>query len=230
MIGGPGNTASFWVMDPWGNRCKVMEDSSWFNLKELPMGGVQGAVIGVSNMAESLQLYKDVLGATEVIYDQTGLFHDIPDHQVQRQEYRRVLLRSKGEASGPFGRLLGLYQIELVECLSRQPKKIFEGRHWGDAGFIHLCFDVIDMDNLEKDLNKKGFPFTVDSGKTFDMGDSGGRFTYIEDPDGTLIEFVETHKVPIMKKFGWFLDLRKRVRSKPLPDWMVRMLGMSKIR
>ena len=31
-----------------------------------------------------------------------------------------------------------------------------------------------------------------------------------------LIEFVETHKIPIMKKFGWNLDLRKRMAVLPL--------------
>ena len=31
------------------------------------------------------------------------------------------------------------------------------------------------------------------------MGDAAGQFAYIEDPDGTLIEFVETHKVPLVK-------------------------------
>jgi hypothetical protein len=29
-------------------------------------------------------------------------------------------------------------------------------------------------------------------------------FCYIEDPDGTLIELVETHKSAIFKKIGWF--------------------------
>jgi hypothetical protein len=48
---------------------------------------------------------------------------------------------------------------------------------------------------------------------------------YIEDPDGTLIELVETHKVPILKKIGWFLDLRKRDQEKPLPTWMIKMLA-----
>ena len=39
---------------------------------------------------------------------------------------------------------------------------------------------------------------------------NAGGFVYIEVPDGTLIEFVETHKIPVMKKLGWYLNLRKR--------------------
>ena len=45
-----------------------------------------------------------------------------------------------------------------------------------------------------------GYSLTVDSNESFDMGDAAGRFSYIEDPDGTLIEFVETHKLPYREK------------------------------
>ena len=57
------------------------------------------------------------------------------------------------------------------------------------------------------------------------MGDASGHFTYIADPDGTLIELVETHKVPIVKKLGWFIDMKKRDASKPLPKFLFRMIG-----
>ena len=72
-----------------------------------------------------------------------------------------------------------------------------------------------------------GHPFTVDScpdGRKFDMGDASGHFTYIEDPDGTLIEFVETHKVPVVKKLGWFIDMSRRNPEKPLPKFLFRMM------
>ena len=58
------------------------------------------------------------------------------------------------------------------------------------------------------------------------MGDAAGRFTYIEDPDGTLIEFVETQKVPVVKKLGWFIDLAKRDPRKALPKFLFRMMGL----
>ena len=62
------------------------------------------------------------------------------------------------------------------------------------------------------------------------MDNASGRFCYVEDPDGTLIELVETHKVPILKKIGWFLDLQKRDQEKPLPNWMIKMLALSKVK
>ena len=60
------------------------------------------------------------------------------------------------------------------------------------------------------------------------MGEAAGSFSYIEDPDGTLIELVETYKVPILKKFGWYLNLRKRNPEKPLPDWMLKSMRFNR--
>jgi hypothetical protein len=62
------------------------------------------------------------------------------------------------------------------------------------------------------------------------MDNASGRFCYIEDPDGTLIELVETHKVPVFKKIGWYLDLRKRNQEKQLPEWIIKMLALSKVK
>jgi len=62
------------------------------------------------------------------------------------------------------------------------------------------------------------------------MGEAAGHFSYIEDPDGTLIEFVETHKVPVAKKIGLFLNLDNRNDEKPLPKWIIKMLGIKKVK
>jgi hypothetical protein len=108
-------------------------------------------------------------------------------------------------------------------------RKIFENRYWGDWGFIHLCFDIQGMDKLKNECESEGFPFTIDSSDTFDMGEAGGRFSYIEDPDGTWIEFVETHKVPILKKVGWYLNLKNRKPGKYLPNWMLKMMAINRV-
>jgi hypothetical protein len=86
------------------------------------------------------------------------------------------------------------------------------------------------MDQLQKDCESAGFPFTVDSGNTFDMGEAGGRFSYIEDPDGTWIEFVETHKVPIVKKLNWYIYLKKRNPAKYLPKWMLKAMALNRFK
>jgi hypothetical protein len=62
------------------------------------------------------------------------------------------------------------------------------------------------------------------------MGEAAGRFTYVEDPDGTLIEFVETKKLPIMKKWGWYLDLSKRPQGRTLPRFIIKALGLGRVK
>lgn len=62
------------------------------------------------------------------------------------------------------------------------------------------------------------------------MGDAAGQFAYIEDPDGTLIEFVETHKVPVVKKLGLSINLKNRNPEKPLPGWMLKMLRFGRVK
>mgnify|MGYP000040876201 FL=1 len=120
----------------------------------------------------------------------------------------------------------------MVQVLNREQKAIYEGRIWGDPGFIHLCFDINDMDALRDKAKRLGFPFTVDSAKamdTFDMGDAGGNFAYIQAPEGTLIEFVETHKIPLIKKIGWNIDFRKR-GNHPLPRWILNLFKYKRVK
>ena len=219
-----------WLTDVYGNNLQVVEDNSWFKTNVSNTGGVVGVVIGVSDIEKSLQLYKNALGLNEVIYDIKGKFDDFIGLSANNNEFRRILLKKTESAEGAFTRLFGNIQVELVQALDVKVNTIFENRSWGDLGFIHLCFDTLNMDKLENKLSTFGYKFVVDSANSFDMGDAAGRFTYIEDPDGTLLEFVETHKVPILKKIGWYIDLRKRKTQKPLPNWMVNTLGWGKVK
>ena len=86
------------------------------------------------------------------------------------------------------------------------------------------------MNDLKSKAHSHGYKFTVDSEGSYAMQNAAGRFCYVEDPDGTLIELVETHKIPIFKKLGWHLNLKKRKHNTPLPDWMIKMLGLNKIK
>ena len=54
--------------------------------------------------------------------------------------------------------------------------------------------------------------------------------SHIADPDGILIEFVETHKIPLLKKIGWYLNLKNRDPYKPLPDWILKTLKFSRVK
>jgi catechol 2,3-dioxygenase-like lactoylglutathione lyase family enzyme len=231
----PSGKMIFFMKDPFGNIFQLVEATDWFRDENKNTGGSYGAIIGVSDINKSRIVYSDILGYDQVFYDSTGVFGDLADLPGGNRECRRVLLGRSRSFAGPFSKVLGKSVIELISTTGVKGKKIYENRFWGDPGFIHLCYDMRGMDELKKFCEMKGFPFTVDSkksheGNAFDMGEAAGHFSYIEDPDGTLIEFVETQKVPILKKLGLYLDLRKRDPNKSLPDWMVKTLRFSRVK
>ncbi|MDT8299695.1 MAG: VOC family protein, partial [Spirochaetaceae bacterium] len=227
---GPDGEPTFFVRDPWGNLFQIVRSEEWYKTKGHPTGGPAGALIGVSDIEKALTLYRDGLGYDTVEFDEEGTFAEWSSLNGGGGKFRRILLSRSEAPSGPFAPMFGSSSIELVQALDRKPAKIFEGRYWGDGGFIHLCFDIQGMDALGEKLAAGGYPFTVDSGTPFDMGEAAGRFTYIEDPDGTLIEFVETKKLPVMKKWGWYMDLSKRPRGKALPKIVLNALGLGRVK
>lgn len=221
----PSGNETFWVEDPWGNLFQVVKGDSWFSSRTQMTGGVCGVIIGVSNIDRTLDLYTKGLGFEKIVYDVSGEFDDLGPGK-----YRRLLLRKPQKDIGAFSKLLGHVDVELVQSLDREPKNIFEGRFWGDLGYIHVCFDTIDMDALKERLSPLGYEFTVDSANSFDMGEAAGRFSYIEDPDGSWIEFVQTHKVPVLKKLGWYITLKDKKDPKPLPNWMIKAMGLNRVK
>lgn len=231
----PSGKQTFFLKDPYGNLFQMVEAKDWFMNEKKNTGGSYGAMIGVSDISRSMVVYSDILGYDEVVYDKTGMFPDLRGIPGGDTECRRVLLTRSKKFTGPVSKIFGHSVIELISTPGKPGQKTYSGRFWGDPGFIHLCYDMQGMDALKEYCRLKGFPFTVDSknsheGNSFDMGEAAGHFSYIEDPDGTLIEFVETHKIPILKKLGLFIDLRKRDPGKSLPVWMLKTLKFSRVK
>ena len=218
----------FYFNDPWNNTIQLVEDAYAFSSSKTSIGGVLGAVIGVSDMDTSIRFYKNLLGYTNMVCDEEIFIPKEVSGTVKTQ-FRKVVLKHSRKGIGGFAELLGPTQIELLQALDRKPEKIYKNRLWGDLGYIHICFDVKGMDILREKAKAMKHPFTVDSAQSFDMGDAAGHFSYVEDPDGTLIELVETHKVPILKKLGLYLNLKNRKANKPLPKWLVKTLRFHRI-
>lgn len=229
----PSGNDHFYLKDIYGNMWEVKNEKDVFRKKEKSVsGGVLGVVIGVKNMEESLRVYQDILKYDQIIYDKTGTFDDFKTLPGGQSTFRRILLKHSDVKAGAFSPFFGPSAIELVQVLDREPRDIFEGRMWGDPGFIHLCFDINGIDNLREKVKEMGYPFTVDSAKaleSFDMGEAAGSFAYIQAPEGTLIEFVETHRIPLLEKLGWYLDFRKRGHH-PLPNWMLRLFRFKRVK
>lgn len=223
----PKGEDTFFVKDPYGNIFQVVAFDDWFKKRKTDLpGGPVGAIIGVSDIKKARQLYSDILGYDTPVYEEEGVFEDLKGLPGGDHKVKRVLLRHSKPREGAFSPLLGASEIELVQAVDYKGQKIFENRLWGDQGFIHLCYDINGMGAMQQECEAKGFPFTVDSADSFDMGEAAGHFTYVEDPDGNLIEFVETHKVPIIQKIGWYLNLKNRNPKKPLPRLMLNALGI----
>ncbi len=218
-VSNPAGTSHFYLYDFSGNVFDIVQTNDWF-VRSQTLGGVSGVMIGVSDMEQSLQFYRDFLGF-QVVYDETGVFPDFVGLPAQRDRYHRVMLKYTGK-KGPFHRFFGTNYVELVVALDRQSKPIYEGRVWGDPGFMHLCFDVIGMDALIEKARMMGFRVSIDSKDSFSMESSSGRFAYVEDPDGSPIEFVETHRMQVGKRMH--IDLKKRKKQTALPNWMLKML------
>ncbi len=229
----PAGAPGFFARDPYGNIFQVVAGDGWFargRPNASATGGVSGAMLGVTRLEPALGLYRDILGFDRLVYDRQGVFPDLAGLPGGRQPVRRVLLAHSAARRGAFSELLGPGRLELVQALEREPRKIYGGRFWGDLGFIHLCFDVRGLEALKERCHQAGFPFTVDSAQAFVMGEASGRFAYVEDPDGTLVEFVETYRLAILRKLGWFLDLRRRPPEKRLPRWLLGALALNRLR
>ena len=230
VVQSPNSKPHFFIKDPFDNIFQVVEDDYIFEETPAKTGGIFGAIIGVNSIEESLKVYQDILEYDEVVYDETGVFDDFSELSGGDKKVRRILLKHSAKRTGGFAPLLGPSEIELIELIDEKGREIYKDRIWGDLGFIHICFDTIGLDLLKVEAKEKGFPFTVDSAESFDMGEAAGRFAYISDPDGIPVEFVETHKVPIIKKIGWNINLKNRDPKKSLPKWMIGTLRWKRVK
>ncbi len=232
----PNGEEHFFIRDPFGNFFEIYSHRLVFKNEKKQVSGVGGAIIGVSDIEKALSVYRNILGYDAVIYDETGSFDDFSELPGGQGRFRRMLLTHSEIRRGSFSTFFGKSEIELVQALDREPSKIFKNRFWGDLGFIHLCFDIKNMIDLEQECIANGFPFTVNSNVehnekgSFDMGDAAGHFSYIEDLDGTLIEFVETHRLPLIKSLGIQLNMDKRNPNKPVPNWILRLLSLKRVK
>lgn len=228
VVKSPDGKEHFYMSDPYENIFELVEFTDWYQKPKRFTGGVAGAVIGVTDIEKSKEFYSKILGYDTVVYQEEGVFEDFKNLPGGEGKFKRVLLRHSEPRKGHFSNILTSSEIELVQSLDREVKKIYQDRFWGELGFIHLCYDITGMEEMKTKCESLGHPFTVDSKNSFDMGEAAGHFSYIEDPDGTLIEFVETHKLPVMKKLGIYMNLRKRDPEKPLPRFITNALALTR--
>lgn len=217
------------LKDPNGLFFQLVEGDKFFSEGPHLTGGTAGCLIGSSDIEKTKNFYA-ALGYDEVVYEAEGVFEDFKHFPGGEGKFKRALLKQSNQPGGGFANATGVTWIELVEALDREPKKIYQDRIWGDTGFVHIGFDVKGMDQVEKDLTAIGHPFTCDSSNGLHMGKTRVHCTYVEDPDGTLIELIEVYKIPLIEKWGLFLNVEKRDPLKPLPNWMLKSMRFSRVK
>lgn len=228
----PDGLDTFFVKDPNNLHFQIIQANDFYKNSKDVTGGTMGCTIAVSNIESAMKLYANQLGYNHVIFDETSTFKDFENINEGGKTFRRVKLTQNPFPTGGFNKVGGKTHIELVQEISDRPKlKMYEGRLWGDIGFVHLGFDVRGMIEIGESLDKVGFGFTCDTKNVLSMGDSTKvHCTYIEDPDGTLIEMIEVYKIPIIEKLGINLNVEKSPLGKPLPDLLLKALSFSKVK
>lgn len=231
IMDSPYGKKHFYLNDPYKNIFEVVEDDYVFvDAKGYTTGGTHGVLVGVTDMDKSLDFYKKFLGFDTVIYDGTGVYDDLKNLPGGDGKFRRALITTSSPLEGPLADLYGTAAIELVQAFDRTPSKVFDGRWWGDPGFIQICFDVRNMEGMRERAKAVGHDFVCDGGVDFKMGEADGHFTYVEDPDGTLIELVETFRIPILKKLGIYLNLKNKDSHKKLPRLVVKAMSFLRVK
>lgn len=225
---------SFFFCDPYGNWFEVIEGEGYFE-KPKATSGCFGAIIGCGDLDQSIKFYTEILGfelIKKTDSDKVEAFEKLPGGNYR---FRRALLTKPKPQIGGFSNFLGNTEIELIQSTDYSGVKMYEDRFWGDPGYIHICFDVRDMDELKSYCENLDYPFVVDSfdtekGQSFNMGNVTSRVAYIDDPDGTAIEFVETHKVPLIPALGIAINLKGKKSNKNVPKWVLKLIRLNKVK
>jgi catechol 2,3-dioxygenase-like lactoylglutathione lyase family enzyme len=161
------------------------------------IGGIDYTAIGVSNLKDSIDFYSKILGYDDIIYTNEGSYSEWDVLFGKGRKIKRALIRKSEKAQGLFKHFLRGGMIELIEAEGNNQKHNFDGRNWGDIGFMELCFDVTDIDATVAEIEKKGVSLAVPiHGQDMGLG-TCAKFAYIRDPDGSLLEFADIKKLPV---------------------------------
>jgi catechol 2,3-dioxygenase-like lactoylglutathione lyase family enzyme len=131
-------------------------------------------------MDRSLRFYRDLLGM----------------HEVERHRLEGETISTMAGKPGVVLQVVRLVasetpniQLDLQEYLS--PKGRISAASLGDAAHAHFCFGVRDLPAAYRDLKAKGVEF-VSEPVSFDLEWGIVRVVFMKDPDGFIIELVQT--------------------------------------
>jgi len=152
--------------------------------------GVHHTAISTGDLQRSLRFYRDLLGFREVFSSSWEVGSEVPDRIVGLKDSsaRLVMLR------------LGNVCLELFQYASPRPQPGDAQRPVCDHGITHICLDVTHIETEYERLKAAGMRFHC---PPQEVG-GGTRATYGRDPDGNVVELLETTdpESPLSVKVG----------------------------
>ncbi len=181
----------------YGILLEYPESNVGYGTGRVKIGGVEYVAIGVSNIKQSIEFYTKVLEYDKIVYEAEGTFPEWDSIFGKDRKLKRALLTRSRKPEGIFRHFLRGGMIELIEVEGNSGKHLYDGRKWGDIGFMELCFDVTDINETLEEVTKKGAEIIVPPYRQ-DMGmNTYATFSYIKDPDGSMLEFADIHRLPV---------------------------------
>jgi len=161
------------------------------------IGGIEYIAIGVSHLKDSIEFYSNILGYNDILYTFEGNCPEWDPLFGKGRKIKRALLRKSTKPQGIFRHFLRGGMIELIEVEGNKGRHNYEGRQWGDIGFMELCFDVSNMHDILEDTTKKGAEIIVPPHTQYMGINTYATFAYIKDPDGSMLEFADISSLPV---------------------------------
>ena len=186
-----------YLKDPDGLPLQLTEDSQP-GVLDVPQAGVYGVThvgIGVSNLDRSKEFYKTALGFDRLLYEFEGIVPEMESVAGRPLRAKMAILERSLPPTGSMANLLPRGVIKLYEVLDRKGRHIYDGRCWGDIGCMEMCLDVSNLLETVEAMKKKGIKIYLPPVEIGMGTGSKGLVAYIQDPDGTTIEFVEVKSV-----------------------------------
>ncbi|HEY2568366.1 MAG TPA: VOC family protein [Candidatus Udaeobacter sp.] len=138
----------------------------------------------VSNLERSLAFWRDVLGfeLSHTAHQTAEMASEITG--VEGAEIKLAVMKAPGG-----------HKIELLEYLAPFERKRHVDLRPCDVGSVHVALIVDDLESILSAIKDSGWkaagkPQTLKSGPN-----AGKRVVYVRDPDGTIIEFMQSPRV-----------------------------------
>jgi len=156
--------------------------------------GLDHIGVGVSDMDASVRFYAG-LGFVDVVFDHTGELGGlaaVTGHPSTRA--RVVYLRSATPT------VLGRSGIKLVQIMDRPQPPLPDGFAYGEPGVCEVCIHVKDYEEFHRGLVESGHTVLMEpNDQILEPYDTHCGLSYVEDPDGAKIEFIEWRSL----ESGW---------------------------